>query len=183
MHAPNKPHGCKSTWAGERLVPSRIVSVTAQTAINTINRYLDGYPRKAARRRMLRSTSVEEHLVYSAIGQEGFERLVAAFYNQVPSDDVLGPMYPAHDLAGAQQRLRDFLIYRFGGPQIYIEQRGHPRLRGRHMPFAIGRAARDRWFQLMQRALDEAAFPPEVRQIFDSFFDSTTTFLINRPGD
>jgi len=125
---------------------------------------------------------VEEHQIYSVIGQEGFERLVAAFYRQIPGDDVLGPMYPTHDLAGAEQRLRDFLIFRFGGPPTYIEQRGHPQLRMRHMPFAIGQVARDRWLQLMQRALDDAQFPAEVRRILDSFFESTTTFLKNRAG-
>jgi hemoglobin len=126
---------------------------------------------------------VEEHQLYSVIGAEGFERLVAAFYRQVPGDDILGPMYPAHDLTGAQQRLRDFLIFRFGGPPTYVEERGHPRLRMRHAPFAIGQAARDRWFQLMQRALDEAQLPQDARQILDAFFESTTTFLMNRPGD
>jgi len=126
---------------------------------------------------------VEEHQLYSVIGAEGFERLVAAFYRQVPGDDILGPMYPAHDLTGAQQRLRDFLIFRFGGPPTYIEERGHPRLRMRHAPFAIGQAARDRWFQLMQRALDETQLPQDARQILDAFFESTTTFLMNRAGD
>lgn len=125
---------------------------------------------------------MEEQHVYSAIGQAGFERLADAFYRQVPSDDVLGPMYPVHDLDGAKQRLCDFLIGRFGGPQTYIEQRGHPRLRIRHAPFAIGQTARDRWLQLMNRALDEAAFPDKPRQILQSFFESTTTFLKNRPG-
>jgi hemoglobin len=125
---------------------------------------------------------VEEQHVYSAIGQEGFERLAEAFYRQVPVDDVLGRMYPADDLDGAKQRLRDFLIFRFGGPQTYIEQRGHPRLRVRHAPFAIGQVARDRWLQLMTRALDEAALPDEPRKILLSFFESTTTFLKNRPG-
>ena len=125
---------------------------------------------------------MEEHQIYSVIGQEGFERLVAAFYRQIPGDDVLGPMYPTHDLAGAEQRLRDFLIFRFGGPPTYIEQRGHPQLRMRHMPFAIGQVARDRWLQLMQRALDDAQFPAEVRRVLDSFFESTTTFLKNRAG-
>jgi hypothetical protein len=62
--------------------------------------------------------------IYSMIGAEGFARLVAAFYRQVPQDDLLGPIYPASDLPGAEQRLRDFLIGRFGGPQTYIEQRG-----------------------------------------------------------
>jgi hemoglobin len=93
--------------------------------------------------------------VYSVIGAEGFTRLVAAFYRLVPQDDVLGPMYPAQDLSGAEQRLRDFLIGRFGGPQTYIEQRGHPRLRARHSPFSINQTARDRWVLLMNSALGE----------------------------
>jgi hemoglobin len=126
---------------------------------------------------------VEELEIYAALGQEGFDRLVNAFYRQVPADDVLGPMYPPNDLDGARQRLRDFLIGRFGGPQTYIEQRGHPRLRIRHAPFAIGQAARDRWLQLMTKALDEAALPDEPRQMLLAFFESTTTFLKNRPGD
>src|ERR1051326_4034631 len=124
---------------------------------------------------------MQEQDVYTAIGEEGFARLVAAFYAQVPHDEVLSPLYPPHDLAGAEQRLRDFLIYRFGGPQAYIEQRGHPRLRMRHAPFPIGSAARDRWVQLMDRALEQAALPEEARQVLRSFFDSTATFLMNRP--
>jgi hemoglobin len=124
---------------------------------------------------------VSEREVYAAVGSNGFHRLVAAFYRQVPHDDVLGPLYPAHDLDGAEQRLRDFLIFRFGGPQSYIEQRGHPRLRMRHAPFPIGSAARDRWVQLMNLALDEARLPREPEQILRSFFDSTATFLMNRP--
>jgi hemoglobin len=124
---------------------------------------------------------MEEQEIYSAIGQEGFERLVAAFYRQVPGDDVLGPIYPAHDLQGAEQRLRDFLIFRFGGPSVYLEQRGHPRLRMRHAPFSIGPIQRDRWVRLMNRALDEAMLPEAARQALGTFFASTATFLINRP--
>src|SRR5450755_1361241 len=119
-----------------------------------------------------------EEGVFAAIGEEGFARLTAAFYRQVPGDDVLGPLYPAHDLAGAEQRLRDFLIYRFGGPPVYIEQRGHPRLRMRHAPFAIGPVARDRWFQLMNSALEEALLPAEAREFLREFFASMATFLI-----
>ncbi len=126
------------------------------------------------------SRLLEEHEVYAAVGSEGFERLCAAFYRQVPEDDLLGPMYPEDDWQGAEQRLRDFLIYRFGGPQTYIVQRGHPRLRGRHAPFAIGSSARDRWVLLMERAMDEAELPSEAAETLRQFFEHMATFLINR---
>ncbi len=127
---------------------------------------------------------MHEHEVYSMIGAEGFTRLVAAFYRQVPQDEFLGPMYAARDLEGAEQHLRDFLIYRFGGPQSYIEQRGHPRLRARHSPFLINQSARDRWMQLMNNALAEAALPIEAEQVLRTFLDGMSTFMINQvqPG-
>ena len=122
---------------------------------------------------------MEENEVYAAVGEAGFERLVAAFYRQVAADDVLGPMYPKDDLPGAEERLRDFLIFRFGGPQRYIEQRGHPRLRARHLPFHIDQAARDRWMQLMNNAFAEAGLPAAAEQMLRSFFDQMSTFMIN----
>jgi len=122
---------------------------------------------------------MDEAQIYSTIGEEGFIRLVRAFYRQVPGDDILGKMYPERDRAAAEQRLRDFLIYRFGGSERYIEQRGHPRLRARHLPFKIDQAARDRWIELMNRALSEAALPPEVEQRLRMFFEQVSTFLIN----
>jgi hemoglobin len=121
-----------------------------------------------------------EEQVYARIGEEGFGRLVRAFYAQVPDDDVLGPMYPPEDLAGAEERLRDFLVGRFGGPPRYVEQRGHPRLRMRHMPFAIDQGARDRWMALMERALEEAALPPDVTDVMRQFLGQVATFMINR---
>jgi hemoglobin len=125
--------------------------------------------------------SMDEN-IYAAIGEEGFTRLIAAFYRQVPGDDILAAMYPPQDLAGAEQRLRDFLIGRFGGPQRYIEQRGHPRLRMRHMPFAVNAAARERWLQLMANALDEVKLPAEVDAFLREFFDGVSAMLVNRPG-
>jgi hemoglobin len=124
---------------------------------------------------------MEEQDIYAAIGTEGFERLVAAFYRRIPADDVLGPLYPAQDFEGAERRLRDFLMFRFGGPATYLETRGHPRLRMRHAPFAIGTAARDRWIELMNHALEEAALPAEVHETLKVFFGNTATFLMNRP--
>ncbi len=123
---------------------------------------------------------MEELEIYSLIGDEGFARLISAFYRQVPQDDVLGPMYPAQDLAGAEQRLRDYLIYRFGGPPKYIEERGHPRLRARHFPFAITQVARDRWMHLMDKAFTEAALPEEPAAALREFFEGMSTFMINR---
>jgi hemoglobin len=123
---------------------------------------------------------MQELEVYSAIGAEGFTRLVAAFYRQVPQDDILGPMYPAEDLSGAEQRLRDFLIGRFGGPQTYIEQRGHPRLRARHSPFPINQTVRDRWMRLMNNAFGEAALPGEAEQVLRKFLDGMSSFMINQ---
>jgi hemoglobin len=125
-------------------------------------------------------SGIAEAEVYAAIGEDGFSRLVRAFYAQVPQDPVLGAMYPKHELAAAEDRLRDFLIGRFGGPPRYIEQRGHPRLRMRHMPFAIDAAARDRWVECMNGALTEAALPQEVTLLLREFFAETATFLKNR---
>lgn len=122
-----------------------------------------------------------EEDVYDIIGEEGFTRLICAFYAQVPADPILGPMYPKDDLAGAEERLRDFLIGRFGGPERYIERRGHPRLRMRHLPFAIDEAARNRWVMLMDRALEEAQLPDEVTTLLREFFHGVATFMINRP--
>ena len=123
---------------------------------------------------------MNEEQIYAVIGEDGFARLVRAFYAQVPGDDVLGPMYPAHDLVGAEERLRDFLIGRFGGPPRYIEQRGHPRLRMRHAPFAIDEAARNRWVALMDRALEEARLPDDATSLLREFLHAMATFMINR---
>jgi hemoglobin len=125
-------------------------------------------------------TQVAEGKIFGIIGEEGFQRLVAAFYRQVPTDKILGPMYPADDLEGAEYRLRGFLIGRFGGPQTYIEERGHPALRMRHAPYNLNIDARNRWVEIMDRALDEAAFATEVDEVLRPFFAQTATFLINR---
>ena len=123
---------------------------------------------------------LDEGLVYARIGEDGFARLVRAFYAQVPADDILGPMYPADDLPGAEERLRDFLVGRFGGPPRYMEQRGHPRLRMRHMPFAIDVTGRNRWVTLMDRALVEAALPDDAVAVLQPFFHHMASFMINR---
>jgi hemoglobin len=125
---------------------------------------------------------LDETDIYAVVGEDGFHRLIAAFYRQVPGDDILGPMYPPGDLAGAEERLRDFLVGRFGGPLRYIERRGHPQLRMRHVPFAVTAGARERWMQLMNQALEEAAFPSDVDRLLREFFHSVSAMMINRRG-
>ena len=123
---------------------------------------------------------MELESVYQLIGREGFQRLTAAFYQQVPQDEVLGPMYVKEELAEAEQRLCGFLVGRCGGPDDYIQQRGPPRLRMRHAPFAIGQAERDRWVELMGNALKKAEIPTEAVHVLQVFFEQTASFLMNR---
>jgi hemoglobin len=121
-------------------------------------------------------------LVYKAIGsEEPFFRLVDEFYARVEKDPILRPLYP-EDLAPGKEHLALFLIQRTGGRQTYSEQRGHPRMRGRHMPFKIGQNERDAWIKNMNEALDAVPeFGPQLETMHE-FFDSFATFLINQSG-
>lgn len=125
--------------------------------------------------------ALEDAQIYEILGEEGFASFVTAFYRRVRTDDLLGPMYPQEDWEGAEQRLRDFLVFRFGGPRRYIEERGHPRLRMRHMPFPIDIAARDRWFFHMEDALDETISHEDAKSHLLAFFAHVANFLRNRP--
>ncbi len=118
--------------------------------------------------------------MYLIMGEAGFATLVANFYRRVKADNLLGPLYPPADFEAAELRLREFLIQRFGGPERYSQQRGHPRLRMRHAPFPIDLAARNRWMELMTAAMEESKLPPEVATILGKYFGDTATFMINR---
>lgn len=122
---------------------------------------------------------VSEAEVYRLIGDDGFERLIAAFYRRIPSDSILGPMYEGVDPAAAERRLRLFLIGRFNGPQSYLMERGYPRLRMRHGPFKIDDAGAVRWLQLMRDAMDETKLPAEVEPVLWAYFVNTASGMIN----
>ena len=126
----------------------------------------------------------EQHIdaqdIYGIIGDEGFAKLVAGFYQYVAEDELLRPMYPEEDLKPAARRLQLFLMQYFGGPMIYSQERGHPRLRMRHMPFKIDGAARDRWVKHMRASLEEANFPPAVTTIMREYFEQGASFLMNQ---
>ncbi|MEZ5386564.1 MAG: globin [Prosthecobacter sp.] len=116
------------------------------------------------------------------VGETKLRDMVTAFYQRVRVDDLIGPMYPADDWEGAEKRLADFIVYRFGGPQTYIEERGHPRLRGRHMPFPIGAAERDRWLELMSAAMNEVSVPETEAPVIGGFFAQVADMMRNREG-
>ncbi|MEC7856492.1 MAG: globin [Verrucomicrobiota bacterium] len=120
--------------------------------------------------------------VLKQIGEEGIHQLVSAFYRRVKSDDVLGPLYPKEDWEGAEQRLADFLVYRCGGSEKYIQERGHPRLRMRHMPFKIGEKERDRWISLMTEAMLEREIENPAAELLSVFFIQTADFMRNLEG-
>ncbi|NJM37344.1 MAG: globin [Akkermansiaceae bacterium] len=106
--------------------------------------------------------------------------MVAAFYRRIKTDDLIGPMHPVEELEAAEERLAEFLLFRLGGSTRYVEMRGHPRLRMRHIPFKIGLAERDRWLELMTGAMEEMAIPLEARAFLDPFFAQVADFMRNQ---
>jgi len=116
-------------------------------------------------------------------GEEFFTILVNRFYEGVVDDQVLWRLYPDHsDLEGAKERLRLFLIQYWGGPTTYMELRGHPKLRLRHMPYLIGPAERDRWLVNMTRAVEETTDDSALREELMSYFTTAAEHLRNDTG-
>lgn len=112
-------------------------------------------------------------------GTETFERIVRDFYAGVREDPVLAPMYPQDDWEGAIRRLRMFLEQYWGGPTTYSEERGHPRLRMRHVPFHVNPDARDRWLRHMNAALDKAELPPMHDTAIRDYVERAAHALVN----
>ncbi len=113
-------------------------------------------------------------------GRPTFEKLVRAFYDGIRTDEVMLPMYPEQpELEGAIQRLTGFLEQYWGGPATYSEQRGHPRLRQRHMAFKVNPDARDRWLTHMRAALDTLELPPLYDATLWAYLDRAAHAMVN----
>jgi hemoglobin len=126
---------------------------------------------------------VQEESLYDAVGGgDVFGRLVSHFYAGVAGDPVLRPLYPEEDLAGAEQRLRMFLEQYWGGPTTYSETRGHPRLRMRHGPYAIGPAERDAWLAHMRAAVDTLDLEPAHDDVLWDYLVNAAHALVNQPA-
>lgn len=119
--------------------------------------------------------------VYEAVGGMAFfESLADRFYEGVATDPILRAVYPEEDLAGASHRLGLFLAQYWGGPTTYTDERGHPRLRMRHVPFGIGPAERDAWVARMREAVQALEPPPDVQQQLLGYFDMGAEAMRNR---
>ena len=125
---------------------------------------------------------LHDSLFELAGGEATFRTLVERFYARVATDPILRPVYPEEDLAGATERLTLFLIQYWGGPHTYSETRGHPRLRLRHMPFAIGRREREAWLGHMTAAVESLDIAPQVREALLDYFETASTAMINQPA-
>ncbi|GAA2074540.1 globin [Aeromicrobium halocynthiae] len=115
-------------------------------------------------------------------GRATIERIVTVFYEGVAHDDVLRPMYPEEDLGPAAERFTMFLEQYWGGPTTYSQQRGHPRLRMRHAPFAVDAEAKERWLVHFRAGLDAAGLDPEHDEQFWAYAQHAAQFMINTPG-
>jgi hemoglobin len=121
----------------------------------------------------------ETSIYEMAGGLEAFRRLADAFYRRVEADEFLRPMFP-RILTSAREKQALFLAQYFGGPTTYSEKRGHPRLRMRHAPFAIGVPERDAWVRHMLDAMEETGIPEPAASIMRTYFEDAATFLINQ---
>ena len=122
-----------------------------------------------------------QQTLYEAVGGMAFfEGLVDRFYEGVASDPVLLRLYPEPgDLAPARHRLTLFLAQYWGGPSTYNDERGHPRLRMRHMTFPIDQTARDRWLKYMLESIDEVGIDEPARTTMREYFERGSAFMIN----
>lgn len=123
----------------------------------------------------------DEVSLYQEVGGSGFFiELVNKFYEGVINDEVIISLYPdRNDLEGAKERLSLFLMQYWGGPTTYSEERGHPRLRQRHFPFAIGERERDHWLMHMQGAIDAMPTSDSVRTRLSEYMSNAAQHLVN----
>lgn len=131
-------------------------------------------------RRGEQGDSVNDTLWQQVGGTPTFETIARVFYEGVRTDPILEPMYPHDDWEGAEWRFRTFLEQYWGGPTTYSSERGHPRLRMRHMPFPVSPKAKEHWLLHMHAAIDAAQLPPMHDAAFRDYIERAALAMINR---
>lgn len=119
--------------------------------------------------------------IYDLLGEAKIRKLTKLFYQGIEDDEIIRPMYPK-DMEPAEERLALFLIQVFGGPTTYSDQKGHPRLRMRHFPYAINLDARQRWMKHMLVAMDQIEMEEVARAYMIDYFEKASLHMINRQG-
>ncbi|WP_297335619.1 cyanoglobin [Algoriphagus sp.] len=117
--------------------------------------------------------------IYEAVGEDNLRKLAAGFYQEVAKNETLRILYPEQDLKPAERRLFLFLLQVFGGPQTYSEERGHPRLRMRHLQWKIDGKMRNHWLNAMISSMDQLSLEPEVRELMMNYFVKVANHMIN----
>lgn len=129
-------------------------------------------------------SDVDEPTFYDRVGgHDTFVRLVRGFYEGVAADPALRAMYPEEDLGPAEDRLRMFLEQYWGGPTTYSQLRGHPRLRMRHLPYAVTPDMRDRWLTHMLAAVDDLGLEPTLDATLRDYLVRAAYSLVNAPSE
>jgi hemoglobin len=127
--------------------------------------------------------TLQQQTFYELVGGEAtFRRLVHVFYQGVAADPELRAMYPEEDLGPAEERLALFLMQYWGGPRTYSDNRGHPRLRMRHAPFAVNQAAHDAWLRHMRAAVDELGLDPAHETQLWDYLVYAAASMVNTSG-
>jgi hemoglobin len=114
-------------------------------------------------------------------GMETITAIVHRFYEGVAGDEVLRPLYPEEDLGPAEERFRLFLAQYWGGPTTYSDERGHPRLRMRHAPFAVTPDAAVHWLKHFRDGLDSVTLTAEQDAQFWDYVTHAAQFMVNTP--
>ncbi len=130
------------------------------------------------------SSSTPPHTFYDAVGgHDTFVALIQRFYEGVAGDPPLRALYPEDDLGPAEVRFRMFLEQYWGGPTTYGEERGHPRLRMRHAPFAVTADMRDRWLTHMRDAVDSLGLADDLERELWTYLERAAHFMVNTADD
>jgi len=116
---------------------------------------------------------------YDKIGHAVLQQLIHDFYTEIKKDPVISPLYE-EDFEGAEERLFLFMIQYLGGPTTYSEQRGHPALRRRHVPFPVDTETIAAWLKNMEVALSKSTMKEDHKTFLKAYFEKTADFLRNR---
>jgi hemoglobin len=115
---------------------------------------------------------------YQIIGEEKIRKLVHEFYKLIDVSEIRS-MFPEGDLTESAEKSADFMVQVLGGPAIYSQKYGPPRMRMRHIPFVIDEKSRRVWLSCYRKALNESEIPEPQKELIWEFLSSFSTWMVN----